>query len=166
MASIEYAESTRWTNLIYLSVILLSACSEPTNYADSSYVFRAVDSPGGGSTARIARVAGGGAAGWLFYDVYLSDNTSDAESELVFRGYGDCDVKVEWRSDQILSIQYVGGESCSVRSFHSPWNERQLARLRDATKLPNVEIVLERVTAADVAPLGASNISVERTREK
>jgi hypothetical protein len=48
--------------------ILLGGCDAPKNYADSRYVYRAVDSPDGGSTVRIARVAGGGAAGWLFYD--------------------------------------------------------------------------------------------------
>ena len=144
--------------------ILLGGCDAPKNYADSSYVYRAVDSPDGGSTVRVARVAEGGAAGWLFYDVYLSNNTPDGTAELVFQGYGDCNPEVDWHSNQLLLIRYDGGGSCDVRSFHSIWKERQLRRVRDETKLPDVEVMLERVAPAGNAG-SPPNTSFERTRE-
>jgi hypothetical protein len=155
------AAPRRWATLGAVLAILLVGCNEPKSYADSSY--RAVDSPDGGSTARLARVAGGGAAGFLFYDVYLSKNTTDGASELVFRGYGDCDSGIEWRDSQLLLIRYVGG-NCRVQTFHSVWEERELERAREETKLPRVEIMLERVAPA-TATESPPNTSFERTRD-
>ena len=122
---------------------LLSGCDAPKSYHDSQYVYRAVDSPDGGATVRLARVAGGGAAGYLFYDAYLSTNNPEASSELVFRGYGDCNLVSEWRGSEMLVIRYVGG-NCSVQSFRSFWHERDVKRLE--SQLPRVEVVLERAS--------------------
>jgi hypothetical protein len=162
--STKTAPLKRWLSFGSALAILLGGCDAPKNYADSSYVYRAIDSLDGGSTVRVARVAGGGAAGWLFYDVYLSNNTQDSAAELVFQGYGDCNPEVEWRGNQLLLIRYAGGDSCEVQSFHSIWKERQLQRGREETKLPDVEVMLERV-----APAGNTesppNTSFERTRE-
>jgi hypothetical protein len=160
VASRNTAAPRRWAAFGAALAILLVGCNEPKNYADSSY--RAVDSPDGGSTARLARVTGGGAAGFLFYDVYLSKNTTDGAAELVFRGYGDCDSGIEWRDSQLLLIRYVGG-NCSVQTFHSVWEERELERARDETNLPHVEIMLERVAPA-AATESPPNISFEQTR--
>jgi hypothetical protein len=158
------AALVRWLSVGSALTILLGGCDAPKNYADSSYVYRAVDSPDGGSTARLARIVGGGAAGWLFYDVYLSNNTPDAATELVFRGYGDCNSEAEWRGNQLLLIRYTGGDACDVQSFHSIWKERQLQRGREQTKQPNVEIMLERVVLVPTAE-SPPNTSFERTRE-
>jgi hypothetical protein len=125
----------------------LAGCDAPKNYADSEHVYRAVDSPDGGSTARLARVASGGAAGSLSYDVYLSKNILDGGSELVFRGYSDCNPEIEWRGNQLLVIRYAG-RSCNVLTFHSFWEERDLERAQAETKVPRVEIMLERVSPA------------------
>ena len=123
--------------------LVLSGCDSPKSYHDSKYVYRAVDSPDGGSTVRLARVAGGGAAGYLFYDAYLSTNSPQGRSELVFRGYGDCDLVSECRGSKMLVIRYVGG-SCSVHSFHNIWHERDAKS--PESQLPQVEVVLERVS--------------------
>jgi hypothetical protein len=163
-ASRNVAAPRRWASFGAALAILLVGCGEPENYADSKYVYRAVESPDGGSTARLARVAGGGAAGYLFYDVYLSNNTADGAAELVFRGYSDCDPGIEWRGSQLLLIRYAGA-SCRVQTFHSPWEGRELERGRKATTLPSVEIMLERVGSAEEAGSPPNN-SLERTREK
>jgi hypothetical protein len=124
-------------------VLFLSGCDSPTSYHDSKFVYRAVDSPDGGSTARLARIVGGGAAGYLFYDVYLSKASSEESTELVFRGYGDCNLVSEWRGSEMLVVQYVGG-SCSVSSFQSFWYPSDGERAESAP--PKVEIVLERIS--------------------
>lgn len=121
--------------------LALAACDAPAK-DDFSRVNRAVESPDGGATAGLARIASGGAAGSLAYKVYLSETGSDGDPELVFHGYSDCNPEIEWRSSELLVIRYAGG-NCQVQAFHNFWKERE--RKRAETKTSSVEIMLERV---------------------
>ena len=121
--------------------LLIAGCNQ-SRTDNLSNVYRAVDSPDGAATARLARTASGGAAGSLVYDVYLSKNGSGGGAELVFHGYSDCNPEIQWRGSQLLVIRYAGWK-CQVQSFHSFWQERELERVE--MKLPRVEVMLERV---------------------
>jgi hypothetical protein len=128
---------------LLLALVTVGCGTPPSNNFD--HVFRAVDSPDGTATAHIARNASGGAAGSLVYDVYLSKYGSVENPELVFHGYSDCNLEVEWRSRHLLVIRYAGW-SCTVYTFHNFWNERELERTE--RNVPRVEIMLERVPPA------------------
>ena len=124
-----------------LLTIILTACDTAAEY-DSKHVYREVDSPNGDVTARLAKIATGGAAGSLVYKIYLSDSQTEGLNELIFHGYSDCNPEVEWRGSQLLVIRYAGGY-CEVIAFHNFWRERELKRTE--SNVPRVEIMLERI---------------------
>ncbi|MEO8019532.1 MAG: hypothetical protein ABI769_17100 [Pseudomonadota bacterium] len=135
-----------------LLLALFSLGCGPSPNDNFENVFRATDSPDGAATAYLARTDKGGALGSLVHDVYLSENGSEENLEPVFHGYGDCDPAIEWRSNQLLVIQYAG-EHCAIYDFHNVWGKRELASLRStepeqaARKGSRVEIMLKRVEA-------------------
>jgi hypothetical protein len=103
-----------------VSKALLSACSKEIQPTEQDIVAKEM-AHGGRPIAYLTRTfTGGGATGDTVYSVYLSSQSEGQLGEAVLEALHSCDMKFEWKGQDVLVVNYDGA-ACDVVKFKNYW---------------------------------------------
>jgi hypothetical protein len=122
-------------------LLLFSACSREIQPTEQDIVSKAIAN-GGRPIAYLTRTfTGGGATGNTVYSVYLSGQPEGRLGEAVLEALHSCDIKFEWKGEDVLAVNYDGAE-CDILKFKNYWYDP--LEVKSNQQAHRVEIVLQR----------------------
>jgi uncharacterized protein YcfL len=125
----------------FAALMLLAACSNESAPAGQDVVAK-VTANSGRRIAYLTRAfAGGGATGDTVYSVYISGQPKGQLGESVMEAVHSCAIKLEWKGEDVLAVNYDGA-ACDVVRFKNYWYDP--LDVKSNQQAHRVEIVLLR----------------------